>query len=49
VDPKGRPLAFDASELPVFRVEVRLEGMSGVPASWSTRPELKYYSWIPGP
>jgi hypothetical protein len=45
VDPKGRPLAFETWDPPVFRVELRREGASGVPVSWSTRPELEVDEW----
>jgi hypothetical protein len=43
VDAAGRPLEFDTWDPPVFRVELRPEGATGVSASWSTRPELKVY------
>jgi hypothetical protein len=49
VDPQGKPLAFETWDPPVFRVELRRAGQSGVPVSWSTRPELKWYEpWFPG-
>jgi hypothetical protein len=48
VDPQGEPLAFETWDPPVFRVELRRERESAVPASWSTRPELKWYEpWFP--
>jgi hypothetical protein len=49
VDTKGRPLVFETYSPPVFRVELRPEGASGVPVSWSTRPELKEFGpWPTG-
>ena len=49
VDPQGKPLAFETWDPPVFRVALRRDGASGVPVSWSTRPELKLYEpWFPG-
>jgi hypothetical protein len=47
VDPQGKPLPFETWDPPVFRVELRRERESGVRASWSTRPELKWYEWFP--
>jgi hypothetical protein len=43
VDTKGRPLAFETWDPPVFRVELRRKGDSGITACWSTRPDLKIY------
>jgi hypothetical protein len=49
VDPQGKPLAFETWDPPVFRVELRRAGASGVPESWSTRPELKLHEmWLSG-
>jgi hypothetical protein len=49
VDPQGKPLAFETWDPPVFRVELRRDGASGVPVSWSTRPELELFKpWFPG-
>jgi hypothetical protein len=45
VDASGRPLAFKAWDVPVFRIELRPVGRPEVPTSWSTRPELK--RWAP--
>jgi len=47
-DASGRPLEFETWDPPVFRVELSREGSAGVPASWSTRPELKIYPLFPG-
>jgi hypothetical protein len=49
VDPQEKPLVCETWDPPVFRVELRRHGASGVPVSWSTRPELKLYEpWFPG-
>jgi hypothetical protein len=49
VNPKGEPLVFETWDPPVFRVELRPNGASAVPVSWSTRPELTLYEpWFPG-
>ena len=39
-DRAGRPLSFETSPIPVFRIELRPEGEPAVPVSSSTRPEL---------
>lgn len=44
-DAKGRPLTFETWDPPVFRVELRRQGVAGVPVQWSTRPELKIYDF----
>jgi hypothetical protein len=49
VDLQGKPLVFKTWDPPVFRVELRRDGASAVPVSWSSRPELKLHEpWYPG-
>ena len=48
VDTRRQPLAFETKDPPVFRVELHRAGASGGgTASWSTRPELRFFDWKP--